>query len=307
MSSPAGHRGIFPFVLDGVPFWLRSHRSCVDRARRDLASQIVCQDAGVQAFPGPTGPVAPQRSSRVGWIVGAVVLGVVLLGVIAVALLLGGGDADDTVAEAQSRSGFETTSVDATGDDDGGGLAPAEDADDREAEAATTEAPPQTPTGEPSESTVTVTTAAGNLILDGPQGAFADLQSELGGAPLAELLLYDTYLIAEYQNPREPENIDRVIWRAGAVEPPEPVGFSEDDSMLFTADEVDLDAVPGLAGEALESIDVEGGVVSHVIVDRFFGLDDGGVAIRVYVSNPERGGGGYLLARGDGTVVRVVQ
>jgi hypothetical protein len=65
--------------------------------------------------------------------------------------------------------------------------------------------------------------------------------------------------------------------------------------------------IPDLASRALDELAVEGGVVTHVIIDRFFGLDDGGVAIRVYVTNPERGGGGYLLARRDGTVVRVVQ
>jgi hypothetical protein len=84
------------------------------------------------------------------------------------------------------------------------------------------------------------------------------------------------------------------------------VGFSADyTEELFSLGEVDLTMVPALAQQAIDGFALTEGEVSHVIVDRFFFLE-GELAIRVYVSDPERGGGGYLVARSDGTVADLV-
>jgi hypothetical protein len=261
----------------------------------------------VQALQGPRPARKAVRSIPFSALAarGLVALMTATTGVFAVAC---GGDGEgDQVVQARSSSGFDEVDPE-PGSTDEGGLAPADDGEGDEqprTEAATSAEPPGTPTGEPSEQTAEPA-AAVDLIHGDAQPAFDALVDEVGDAQVVELVIYDTYLITEYQSAAEPENIDRVIWRDGEIEPPEPVGFTADDTMVFAPDEVDLAAIPDLADEALDEFAIDGGVVSHVIVDRFFGLEDGGVAIRVYVSHPERGGGGYLLARADGSVVRVV-
>lgn len=159
------------------------------------------------------------------------------------------------------------------------------------------------PTGEPSESTV-----GQNLLVDGPAPALADLAEALGAdTELTELVIYDTYAIATYRSPDRPGDIDRVVWRDGEVSAPEPVGFTDDYAdALFTLSGVAVGQIPALGRQALDGFGLENGQVTHAIVDRFFGLDDGGVAIRVYASDPDRGGGGYLLAAADGTVIELV-
>jgi hypothetical protein len=270
----------------------------------------------VQALPGsPPGPAAG-RSARALLIAVVAVLAVAVIAIGAVVLLTSGDDGGDERVAAADESGFGDAEPTSPTADGRGGLAPAgaEDADpgaERVEVPAGEEDPDDAipmgePTGEPSEQTST-TGADVDLIHDGASAAFDDLLGEVGrDAEVVEVVIYDNYLIAEYQDRAGSEDIDRRIWREGVVEDSEPVGFSDDETMWFSPDEVDLAVVPELAEQALDEFAIDGGVVSHVIVDRFFGLEDGGVAIRVYVSHPERGGGGYLLARADGSVVDVV-
>jgi hypothetical protein len=233
-----------------------------------------------------------------------VVAAVVVVVLIVLSVMALSGD-DEAPGQVATTSGFE---ADAESNDQGG-LAPVERAPDDTLGAANESddtGPSVVPLGEPSDRP---TPSAGNLLTDGANPAIDDLSVAIGAdTPIIEIIVYDTYAIAEYQDATQPENIDRVIWRDGTVSEPEPVGFSDDNTAArFMIDDIDPSRIPPLTTEALERFDLEGGVVTHVIIDRFFGLDDGGVALRVYVSNPDRGGGGYLLARVDGTVVDLVQ
>jgi hypothetical protein len=252
----------------------------------------------------PTGPVISERPSRLPWILGAIAAAV-LLTLVAVVLFVGSDGEDNKTADVATESAF-----DADDEIQRGGLDPVDTTvvatESSEGVDATTASDTEglgDPQGEPSEQEP----EAVDLLVDGAEPAISDLGAAIGvDTALVEIVVYDTYAITEYQNPDEPANVDRVIWRDGTVSDPEPVGFSEDYSdVLFMVDEVDLSALPALAQEAIEGFDIEGGVVTHAIIDRFFGMD-GELAVRVYVSHPERGGGGYLLARADGTVVELV-
>jgi hypothetical protein len=248
------------------------------------------------------GPTLPEPTSRLPWILGGVAVLVVIVVIGAVVAL--SGDDDPAPSDVATTSGFVEESAQR------GGLDPVTPSSDEAIGEGTTgsvapssEGP--TPLGEPSGQP---TAPPSDLLMDGAGSALADLSAAIGGdTGVLEVVVYDSYVIAEYQNPAQPENVDRVIWRDGTVSDPEPVGFSEESTAeLFMLDDIDPDRVPPLASQALEGFDVDGGVVTHVIIDRFFGADDGGVTFRVYVSHPERGGGGYLLARLDGTVVELV-
>jgi hypothetical protein len=247
----------------------------------------------------PVGSPAPQRN-HLPWLLGGLAV-LVAVGLVVAAVALLSADGDHPPEEVATTSGFVEESAQR------GGFDPVpESGDATVADGTVASAPPDTveALGEPSDQPVPAT----NLLMDGPGAALADLSSAIGpDTAVLEIVVYDTYVIAEYQKPAEPENVDRVIWRDGTVSEPEPVGFSDGDpGAAFMLDDIDPDRIPPLANRALDGFQVDGGVVTHVIVDRFFGMDDGQVAFRVYVSNPERGGGGYLLARLDGTVLDLV-
>lgn len=218
----------------------------------------------------------------------------VLAAVLVVAGREGQGEGDDEDGtRLAAESGFDA--------DRPGGLDPAG-------------ARPEGAVGEPSQrpgSSGPPTTAAafeGNLLLDGPEPVLEDLANVVGAdVELTELVIYPTYAIVTYRSPDDPANLDSLWWREGAFEAPEPEGFVADEpEALFTLEGVALEQLPNLSGQALDGFALGGGEVTHAIVDRFTFLDDGAVAIRVYVSHPERGGGGYLLARADGTFVELV-
>lgn len=246
----------------------------------------------------------------------------VLLGAAVIMSGCGSSDGDDTQAvDAESGFSNDTDSDSDAGDGEevAGGLDPAasrtDDADDGP------KGEPSDAQGEPSAQTTvpateapdtappTTVAAYGNLILDDASPALDGFAAAIGDDYQAtELVLYPTYAILRYQDPAAPENIDSRTWRDGNVDEADPVGLTADGyaETLFAPGDVSFDAIPGLAQEAIDGFALANSEVSHVIIDRFFGMDDGSIAIRVYVSDPDRGGGGYLLARADGTVVELI-
>lgn len=248
----------------------------------------------------PTGPVVASDTGGRTWLIAA--------GAAAALLVLAGlwfwvaGDegGTTTVAANQNQSGF----VDSSSADEPGGLDPVAAGDQGESDRSEPGPPPT------SQPPVTAPPAAEappeNLLTEGAGPAIEAIRDAVGRETrFTELVIYDSYVIATFQAPSQPENLDRVTWRDGAVSAPEPDGFNDDPALLFSLGEVDLATVPRLADEALAGFGLADGEVTHAIVDRFFGLDDQ-LAIRVYVSDPDRGGGGYLLARADGSVVELI-
>lgn len=268
----------------------------------------LCHDAAVQPLAGdlpPAGAPLTPPPNRLPWILGGLATLVVVAFVVVLVMALSRDDAAPA-GQSATTSGFEDEPTER-------GLDPARDDSDEtvdvqsEVEDSSVDASTPVPLGEPSEQPDPPEESV-NLLSDGAESALADLSAAIGAdTAVVEVVVYDTYVIAEYQDPAAPENVDRVIWRDGVVSEPDPVGFSDGDTTpRFMIDEIDLAQIPPLATTALNEFDLDGGVVTHVIIDRFFGLDDGGIAFRVYVSHPERGGGGYLLARVDGTVVELI-
>jgi hypothetical protein len=151
-----------------------------------------------------------------------------------------------------------------------------------------------------------------DLLLSDPTPAIQALGAAIGAPYRArEIDLYAGYAILEYQDPTAPTHVDTRTWRDGAVEDPRPVslpsGFdAEVEAELFDPAEVRFDLVPSLVAQAIGQFPtLEHAVASHIIIDRFRPFDER-VNIRVYVSDPDRGGGGYVRFLGDGTFVQTV-
>jgi hypothetical protein len=150
--------------------------------------------------------------------------------------------------------------------------------------------------------------AALDLLADGPAVALADLRQALGtDESVVSLVVYDTYLVTQFRDADEPVNVDRMVWREGVLTGPDPAGFSADyEGQFFALDAVDPAVLADLSRQALDEFELAGAEVTHIIVDRGDRLDNGAVSVRVYVRHPQRGGGGYVLADLEGTIVRVV-
>ena len=171
--------------------------------------------------------------------------------------------------------------------------------------------------GEPSEQTTTgapVVTEPppSDLFVAGAPRVLADLAAAAGGPTQAiQILVYPDYAFLAYRDPGNPGNIDRRMWRAGAVDEaaPNPIDDRVDadtEPLLFGLGEVDLQVLPTLTADAPARFGLPVGV-THVIIDRFLPFDER-VLIRVYASPTDgRSGGGYVQYTLDGTFVKVVQ
>jgi hypothetical protein len=233
-----------------------------------------------------------QLNRRIGTVVAVVaVLGVIGLVVWGAFALLGGSGGDD--------AGDGTVDAVATTAASGGGES--QTAEDPAPEVPATPAPP-----------VPAPVVPPDLLLSDPTPAIQQLAAAIGAPYRAEeLVLYSGYAILDYQDPAVTTHIDTRTWREGVVDAPEPVmlpsGFdAEVEADLFDPAEVRFDLVPSLVDQAIGAFStLERAVASHVIIDRFRPFDDR-VNIRVYVSDPDRGGGGYVRFLADGTFVEVV-
>ena len=168
--------------------------------------------------------------------------------------------------------------------------------------------------GEPSERTTTTgaPAAPAQLFEAGAGDALADVADAAGRPTEAiEVSIYPEYLFLAYRDPARPENIDRRIWRNGAVgdAAPNPIDDRVDEDTtpkLFPLSAIDLDVLARLVDDAPGRFDLDVGV-THVIINRFLPFDQR-VLIRVYASPTDgRSGGGYVQYTLDGTFVKVVQ
>lgn len=141
------------------------------------------------------------------------------------------------------------------------------------------------------------------------QDVVAQFATARGAAPLRILqaLFYPEYAFAQVQDPSIPANVDEYQWRSGSVGAPAPVMLTGDgdlESNLFSDNEVNWAAIPGLVEAALAQIPIEGAAVSHISVQRNlpFTAD---VQIRVFVSGTRSSG--YLDADAQGNIINVSQ
>jgi hypothetical protein len=94
------------------------------------------------------------------------------------------------------------------------------------------------------------------------------------------------------------------VWRAGRLAGSTPrTAPGEPDELGFAAADVDWHAIAGLAGRAAALTGVEGGTVTHVIVDRSPFDPTLPITIRVSVAGPT--GAGFVEASASGQILAV--
>lgn len=129
------------------------------------------------------------------------------------------------------------------------------------------------------------------------------------GSPVMvkELVLYPSYAIAEAQDPKNKQHLDRYVYRSGALGSPEPVRLSSSErdvnKVVFSLDQIAFDKLAGMIQSALKDLPVEEGKVTHVILTRDV-FTKGVPAIRVYVNGPRDSG--YVEYAANGKRGRVV-
>ena len=150
-------------------------------------------------------------------------------------------------------------------------------------------AAPYAPLAPPMHTTSAVTD---NFFADAHAVPLA-FKAKIGASPMAtRLVLYQTYAIAELQDPQRADNIDRYTYRAGSVDSPQPEHFAgtakELSARVFAIESIDYALVPRLCAESLTRLAIDGGKISHIIIEK----EHGGAAVilRVYVSTERRGG-----------------
>ena len=149
-----------------------------------------------------------------------------------------------------------------------------------------------------------------DLFAEGAAEALAELLAAAGGPQqLIEVAVYPEYLIVAYVDPGQPANIDRRIWRDGAVDGPQPNPIddrvdAETQPALFAPEAVDLGRLAAMAADARTRYDLAVDV-THVLIDRFLPFDER-VLVRVYTRPTDgRSGGGYVTYTPDGAFVQV--
>jgi hypothetical protein len=141
---------------------------------------------------------------------------------------------------------------------------------------------------------------------DGPAPFIAALRAKFGeNVRLMDVTIYPDRANVRVQDPARPENLDDWQWSAkDGLHDSRPVHTSKSDAFgpkLFGVGDVRWDKLPALAKTALERLALPDAAVTHANIDR--GSD--GVAIRLFVDGPRRGG--FLDAAADGRVLKVEQ
>jgi len=237
-------------------------------------------------------PIGEDRSGR------RMALGLVVVGIVAVAVFAyvvhswatGGSDDDDVAADEVGA---------AIGSDEG-----SDEGSEHVGDGSSTTAQ-ETPTTAP--------VTARDLLRGDASQAFESFAQIHRGQPVKvnEILVYEDWAQIQVQVPGEPTHVDEYTWRGGdGVSGPEPVDLlsmevDELPDKLFDLSELDASKLPTMTAQGLAQFPEEGMEITHVIIDRFLPFDTR-VLVRVYVSHPERGGGGYVEFTPDGGLVEVV-
>lgn len=146
--------------------------------------------------------------------------------------------------------------------------------------------------------------ADGDLLVDGPEVAIADLEAAVGAERVKalQLAVYSDSVYLEAQDPDDPARVLVYNWNLGegVTESGEKdVAGVDLAAQLFPLNQVDLSAIPGLVADAPDLTGVQGDITSSVSVQRPAGSP---TLITVFVSTP-RGQNGAVIADQDGTVL----
>jgi len=128
---------------------------------------------------------------------------------------------------------------------------------------------------------------------DAPLRVASLFEDMLPGEPtrFTQILLYPYYAFATVQDPTQPTHLDQYTWRSGALGTPSAQQSSADlEFRLFGAGDVNWVAVAQIAAQAPALTDVEGGSVSHIVVERSTFQPTLAAVVRIFV-NGDRGSG----------------
>lgn len=142
------------------------------------------------------------------------------------------------------------------------------------------------------------TAAGGETAASGPVTGFGDgalvastaLAAFEGERSLSQVALYDGYGIVVAIAPNG--DVDRVVVRRGRADRPAALPtamVSDPDGERFAPSDLDWGIVPGLVERTPADLGIEGGQVSHVIVEKNLPFSPD-LVIRVYVSTERRSG-----------------
>ena len=140
----------------------------------------------------------------------------------------------------------------------------------------------------------------------GPTAALRSFQQRFGEIlRFRDLTFYPDYVIAEVVNPQKPDEVDRYTLRAGSFDEPRPVAISSRENLdqtTFRGGELQWEVLAQIAARAPSELAIEGGKVSHVIVDKTG--PTGPLLLRAYVHTERRSG--MLETDVDGKTLRAV-
>ncbi len=144
-----------------------------------------------------------------------------------------------------------------------------------------------------------------SLLTAGPlQRGLVALHGTLGKPIEAlELLVYPDHLMLQVQNPKRPDQVLQYEYRNGKVSKGVRVELQGTGTLsdnLYTLDDIQLDAVPELAREAVQKVDPKNGRVSYMILKRNLPYDMD-VQYRVFVKSPLKDG--YVDADKNGKLI----
>ena len=145
----------------------------------------------------------------------------------------------------------------------------------------------------------------GTILLD-PMPVIAEFHRVLGKTiTVRHVVLYPEDISMTVQDPERPRHLDDYLFINGAMQPARPVSVSRGEDFtdeLFSLEGVPFEDIPEMVVKAKRMIDLENPETSYVSITR--GALDGPIELAVYVDDPVRGGGGYVLFGADGSVLR---
>lgn len=144
-----------------------------------------------------------------------------------------------------------------------------------------------------------------------PDG-IAEFKRKIGGSfKVLSLEIKEDEMTLEAQDPKNPKHVDAYRYAAGLVSGPTPVNLSklinnDVEQNVFSIDEVDIAAVPGLIKASIQRTELEGGKVSGMRLSRGLMLPQltmGPPQWNIHVGGPR--GDATVYADSKGEILRV--
>ena len=141
---------------------------------------------------------------------------------------------------------------------------------------------------------------------DAPGRIAALFEDALAGEPtrFSQILLYPDYAMATVQDPTLPTNLDRYTWRSGAFGTPSAQESGADiESTLFGVGDINWVALAQVAAQSPSLAGVDGGTISHVVIEHSTFQPTLAAVVRIFVSGDR--GSGFVELAPSGEIIAV--